>query len=315
MDAQARLRLNCPSCAADRFGLRVLADQGLAAARCDGCGRDFLVLDSEDHWYEAIQSQSPRPRRCSCKSASFRLACDYVFREDGDVRSVELSSDCAACGRARRQMHVDVDYGDTADLVKRPLRFCPSPNLRYDLRKTSLYLARADMAAIVAYQSHIHGCSFVCWRREHDAWVARALGLPDVQEAILAGRYFRIFASLVPLDAAGLACTTARQVNAFWQRHEVLCIDSPICMNFGTVRGELYAIDYANEFVENGAVVRKSAAFRAASDAFLRWLGSNFVSWRGPLCFDNPSEHLRLFGDRFRVGKGAPGAARATVPE
>lgn len=294
------LELSCPSCGGSKFELRVLGDEGLAAAHCVGCSRDFLVLDSEDYWIDTIQATVyPRPRRCSCKATSFNLRCDYFYRDAGDVRSVDLWSVCPSCGKTKHQMSIDVDYGDTDDLVKRALRFCRTPNLRYDLKEISLYLAKADMASVVGYLNSEHRCAFVCWLRENDNWVMRTLDAQEVQQAILSDQYLRIYASLIPLVSSEPELASARQEECFWKRHEVIRISSPTSMQIGQEKGLLYYIRYSNEYVESDTVVQKPADFRATTEALLQWLDARFVSWRGRLCFDNASENIRLFGDRF----------------
>ena len=299
------LDLSCPSCGGGEFEIRVLADEGLATARCVTCSRDFLVLDSEDYWFDAIQAGYPRRRRCSCKSTSFKLRCEYLYRDNGDVKSVDFSSMCSSCGKTKREMSIDIDYSETDDLVRRPLRFCKTPNLRYDLKDISLYLAKADMASVIGYLKTEQRCTFVCWLREDDSWVKHTLEAHEVQDAILADRYLFIYASLLPLDLTELAGNSSKKEESFWKRNEVIRISSPTRMQFGQEEGLLYYIQYSNEYVEGDAVVQKSADFCAATGALLQWLDVSFVSWRGKLRFDNAAEHRRLFGDRFSQNKAS----------
>ena len=299
------LELRCPSCTGVAFDIRVLAGEGVAAARCVSCASHYLVLDSEDYWFDLIQASYPRLRRCSCKASSFTLSCRYVYRIDGDVRQVDLLSVCISCAKARRQMRVDVDYGDTDDLITRPLRFCSTPDLRYDLKEISLYVTQADMASIIGYLSETHGYSFVCWRLEDKQWVRRPLGADEVRQAVLSGRYLRVYASAAPLDIHDHQVTPARREAAFWKRQDVIRVASPINMRADHEDGLLYYLEFANEYVEGDVVVPKQASFRATTHALVQWLGGNFVSWRGKSCFDNAAEHLRLFGDRFCRNKPA----------
>jgi len=291
--------LRCPACDGDAFELRVLPDDGVAAARCTACQQHFLVLDSEDHWFDLIQATSPRVRRCPCKAGTFSVSCRYVVRDDGEVRSVDLLSACTACAKTRRQMSVDIDYGDTGDLVTRPLRACKSPDLRYDLRQFTLYALPSDIAAIVDYLARAHGWNFVCWRREEGQWVRRALPPDPLREAILTGAYLHVYASPTPLSIHDDEVDTARQEATFWKRREIIRISSPYHIRGEQGQALLYYLAFANEFVDDDAVVPKSASFRASTQALVQWLGEHFVSWRGKSCFDNAAEHGRLFGDRF----------------
>jgi len=145
------LDLQCPSCTGATFELRVLTDEAVVLARCVGCERHHLVLDSEDYWFDLIQASCPRLRKCACNASIFALSCHYAYRDDGDVRLVDAHSVCTACTKARRQMSVEVDYSRTEDLITRPLRHCERPELRYDMRELSLYLTPTDMASVVGW--------------------------------------------------------------------------------------------------------------------------------------------------------------------
>jgi len=299
------LELHCPSCSGTAFDLRVLADEGVAAARCVSCASHYLVLDSEVYWFDLIQASYPRLRRCSCKASSFTLSCHYVYRIDGDVRQVDLLSVCTSCAKATRQMTVDVDYGDTDSLITQPLRPCKKPDLRVDLREVSLYVTPANIAAVIDYLSEAHGYVFVCWRREEEHWVRRPLGTDEVRQAVLSNRYLHLYASAVPLEIHDHQVDSSRREAAFWKRQDVIRITSPINMRVNHENGLLYYLQFANEYVEDDVVVPKQANFRATTQALLQSLGDNFVSWRGKSSFDNPAEHLRLFGDRFSKNKPA----------
>jgi hypothetical protein len=300
------LDLRCPSCTGTTFHLRVMADEAVALAHCVGCERNHLVLDSEEYWFDLIQASYPRLRKCTCKASTFALSCHYAYRDDGDVRQVDLHSACTACTKARRQMRVEVDYSPTEDLITRPLRPCERPDLRYDLREVSLYLMPGDMASVVGWLGKKQGWSFVCWCREGNEWVRRSLGTDEVQQAVLANRYLHVYASPAPLHIEDQQVDTSKRESTFWKREQIIRISSPITMVMQAEKGLLYFINFANEYVDGDAVVPKPASFTATTGALLRWLGEHFVSWRGQSTFDNAAENLRLFGDRFSKGRRQP---------
>ena len=62
----------------------------------------------------------------------------------------------------------------------------------------------------------------------------------------------------------------------------------------------VYDFCFANEFVRGERIASKSEGFRKVTESLLTMLAAEFVSWRGPLCFDNPEVNVREFGDRFR---------------
>jgi hypothetical protein len=296
----------CEECRGTHFVLRVMKDEGVACASCVGCSRDYLLLDSEDYWFDLIQERYPRPSRCPCKGEAFGLRFQYAFREGGDVESVVVSSTCAACGKLKKQMTVDIDYGGTEHLTERPLVFCKNPKIFYDLRRLSLYAAKNDIARLATFLAE-QGCVFTCWLRRGDDWVGQSAERRVIEEAILNDQHRTVYASLDPVDPHDPAFEFSRAEDAFWKRHEVLRISSPTTILFGASdglpdrRGFLYYIDYSNEFVKDDTVVAKSARFRELTGKLESRLGERFVSWRGRRCFDDEQEHLRLFGERFRA--------------
>ena len=74
-------------------------------------------------------------------------------------------------------------------------------------------------------------------------------------------------------------------------------------MHIGNQSGLLYYLSFANEAVTKNLVTPKSTEFRKLTSILTDWLKSRFVSWRGKDHFDNPDEHLRIFGEEFRGRK------------
>jgi hypothetical protein len=257
------------------------------------------MLDSEDYWFDVIQNGYPRLCRCACKNTSFRVKFDYCYRDDGDVRSVSTWSICASCGRTKRQMSADIDYGATAHLVSRPLRYCKNPKILYDLKDLSLYATRDDMVRIAGYLGKEEKCDFVCWLKENGEWVLRRVVLDRIEKAIRNDAYLRIYAMPGPIKIRGPDLEDQRAEDAFWKRHEIIRISSATHMILDSGEALLFYVAFSNEYVEGEEILAKSEGFRELTRRLLDWLGAEFVSWRGPHCFDSASEHSRAFGDRF----------------
>ena len=297
----------CPTCCAEDFEIRLLTDQQVGAAQCVQCHRDFLLLDSEDYWFDVIQERYPRQSRCSCKAASFKLTFDYEYRENGDVRSVQFWSTCSSCGKTKRRMVNDIKYSPTEDLVTRPLRPCKNPKIFYDLNKFTMYATSEDIARLVDYLGEELHCSFVVWLREQSHWVTRNLNCKQTRGAVLSETwgsrgtlYRQIFAFPGTMEVPTFKLNTLEEEEAFWKRNSVIRIGSPFHIWCSAqAQALLYYISYSNEYVDDEKVVSKSPEFQKATKRFRGWLESQFVSWRGRNCFDNASEHVRIFGDRF----------------
>src|ERR1700722_11638831 len=169
------IEVTCPACAALDFEIRALTDEGLAALKCLSCNRNYLLLDSEEYWFDVIQAGYPRLRKCSCGSTSISLRCDYCYRENGDVRSIDVRTICPACAKDKHLMSMDIDYSGTDELVERPLRYCENPKILYDLQEFTLYAKRDDIARTVNFLAASCKCSFVGWVRINNEWVKREL--------------------------------------------------------------------------------------------------------------------------------------------
>src|SRR5262245_51430924 len=96
------LNLACPACGAAEFAFRIDADAQAALVACEGCERNWFVLDSRDHWYDVTQEPFPRPRACSCRAKRWRIELAYIVSHVDVVHQVELRGTCASCARPRR---------------------------------------------------------------------------------------------------------------------------------------------------------------------------------------------------------------------
>jgi hypothetical protein len=294
----------CPNCKQDRFELRLLKDDGVAAARCLACERHFLLLDSADYWFDVIQSGYPKLTTCTCKGTSFRLLLDYRLREDGDVEHVALTTHCTGCRKSQRRMSVEIDYSPTKRLLTQPLVPCQNPDIRYDLRELSLYAAAADIARIVKYLGE-QGCSFSGSIREQNDWVLRRLTTDQAVEIVARKvsylpHYSALYTHLGRLAITDADVSTFKKETAFWKRNEVIRCSSAGSVQFGSRTGQHYDIQFGNEFIHGQKVEAKSPRFRKLTAALLDWLGKQFVTWRGAQCFDNEKVHRRLFGKEYQ---------------
>jgi hypothetical protein len=310
----------CPRCQSDKFELRVLRDEAVAAARCVNCSTDYLLLDSKDYWFDVIQKGYPRLTRCSCKNESFRIRIDYNLRDDGDIDYIEMHSICSACGKTRRQLDFEVDYCGTDHLLKKPLVPCKNSKVLYDLKDLSLLLTLPDMFRIVDHLAE-RGCEFLSnvWRA--GSWVPVRQKAAKAKATIEKSNYLFIYAMPEHFEVPGDQINTIKKEDAFWKRSEVIrigakshvcthqfgesppricyCSDPPTHASYTEI-GLSFDMNFSNEFVRGQRVVQKSQMFRKVTVSLLAMLQVEFVSWRAPYCFDNPDVNVRVFGDRFK---------------
>jgi hypothetical protein len=316
--------LKCLKCENDEFELRVLRDEAVASSRCLKCSENYLLLDSGDYWFDVIQKGYPRLTRCSCKSESFRLRIDYNFRDDGDINYIEVQSICSGCGKSRRQLEIDIKYGGTDHLFKRPLVPCKNPKILYDLKDISLLITLSDMERIVDYLADIAQCNFISRALRQDIWVSVQQDAAGAKATIEQGKYLFIYAMPGQVEVPEDQVNTIEKEDVFWKRSEVIrisskyhvcihrlgnnppyicyCSDIPTDGSY-TELGLSFFINFSNEIVRAENIVSKSESFRKVTASLLAMLQGEFVCWRGPHCFDNPEVNVRIFDDRFREGQ------------
>jgi hypothetical protein len=313
MDRVRSIELDCPECRGAQFEASLLKEESIGVVKCLQCSRDYLLLDSADYWFDTIQQRPyPKPTRCGCKATAFRLRLDYVFRDDGDVRSVVLWRSCAACEKTRRLLDVEIDYSPTKELVAAPLVYCKNPKIHYDLHELTSIAKPADIARLIVFLGEQGGCRYTACLRESGDWCVRDVDAGEAAQAVVREgesplTFFWIYASPHPIRVSADAIRGAKKEAVFWKRHAIIRISAPIRMAYETTRDRpalLYYFRFSNEYVQDEVVAAKSRPFVDLTALLVKWLGTEFVTWRGANCFDNEEEHLRAFGDRFRSAAG-----------
>jgi len=204
-------------------------------------------------------------------------------------------------------MVVEIKYSPTEDLVTQPLRYCRNTRILYDLNEITMYATRDDIARVIHFMGIELNCSFVCWLREQNEWVAHNFKYEQVKKIILnegvvlqGTNYRQIFAFPGEETVPAITFDTLKEEETFWKRNPVISIVSPSIIRWSDqVEARLYYIRFSNEYVDNEVVIPKPREFLEATTSLRDWLSSQFVSWRGRNCFDSQDENVRIFGDRF----------------
>lgn len=123
------------NCGAQQFKVRLEPDEQVGLLTCSA-GHHSLLLDGRDYWADVLQEGRPREIKCRCGGVLFRVNLAYDFREDGDVRSVDVLPRCCDCGRGRAAVSFEIDYSPTAELISKPLDPIEQPWLK--ARRTKL---------------------------------------------------------------------------------------------------------------------------------------------------------------------------------
>ena len=281
-----RRHLSC-SCGDDRFRIRLNRNEGVGLAICEAAGHSSLLLDSRDHWFDVVEGEKPREVACRCKARVFAIELEYELRKDsGAVRSVSVELRCAGCGSQRRGMTIEIDYEPTDVLVERPLDPCDDPWLVPRRVEISALWLVDDLCALVRRLGDAEGalCYFAGWREP------AVLASPgSICERLPRARSFDLFFAPRPV-------TLPEALRDAWKSHPVIHVGTPIHMNYSTGAGTLYFVRWAEQTVAAGRLEPQPAELRELATRVRSWLGERFVSERGRLTADNPSEYARLKG-------------------
>jgi hypothetical protein len=215
------------------------------------------------------------------------VALDYTFMEGSEtVRSVEVGLRCVECGQEKAGATFEIDYEPTDELVARPLDPCPEPWLKAKQSEISALWVERDATELVLHagQDLNASCYFAAPRGRPALLAPR-----DVCARLREARVFNVYLSARELEFPD-------ELRDAWRRLPVMCLASPIHMNYRTGAATLYFLRWANEFLVEGRVVPQEAPLLELASRVQSWLRSRYTAERGPRTADNPAEYERLKG-------------------
>jgi hypothetical protein len=138
------------ACGSRQFQLRLKREEEVALLTCSA-GHHSLLLDSRDYWADVLVDGRPKRSRCSCGDTLFRVALEYEFRDDGEVRTVLIKPACSSCGREQPTVRVEIKYAPTSDLVSKPLDPIERPWFQPKRRPVTSFWQPADVERFTTY--------------------------------------------------------------------------------------------------------------------------------------------------------------------
>lgn len=292
------MSLKC-NCGNTKFKLKILKEEGLGLCTCSKCNINYLLLDSIDYWYDAIQSHNPKNIKCSCKNDIFELSPKYYYREGYKdiINYIELFSTCDTCKKEKNQYSQDIDYSPTEDLVTKPLTKCDNPIIKYKLKEISLYIKNDDLFKIINFlflNLHLNS-KIVIYK--NNKWEMADFNTENIN-IINEYKYMSIYFSKNKLDLYDYNNFDTKDEEIFWKRNEIIKINSPVNILFKKL-GFLYYIKYSLDYIDKIVITKKSNEFMNICNSFEDFLKKEFVTNRGKNCYDNLEEQKDLFGDKF----------------
>lgn len=285
------LRTVCQcACGSDEFELRVNRHEQAGLLTC-AAGHHSLLLDSRDYWAEVLAEGRPKTSRCGCDSVVFRVALKYEFRDNGDVRSVDVLSICCRCARERLAALFEVKYSPTAQLISSPLDAIERPWLQPKRCQITSFWKPRDAQGFSEYLTASLGARIFCrvGPREFQETTLRDVEFfPELKDDLL----FTTLEDASPppgqLDPQNTA-PFLRLTHPFHMHYPVAGIadlSSDIFL--------LHYVMYSRDVVRDEELQRQPPQFLQFADQAFEWLKGNYVSLRGSRTADNLEEYRRV---------------------
>ncbi len=266
-------------CGAQQFRVRLEPDEQVGLLTCSA-GHHSLLLDSRDYWADALQEGRPKETRCRCGGALFRVDLVYDFRDDGDVRSVDVSPTCCDCGRKRTGASFEIDYSPTAELISKPLDPVEQPWLKAKRSEITAYWQPADAERFASYLSGIPGIRIY---RDSEGFEECGIETVEFYPELKYDLYFTNVLELPPL-----------RLRDPQRAAPLLRLTSPFHIACPTGIALLHYIEYADEILRGAEVLSQPQPFLTFARQARAWLYENYLSQRGTHTADNPAEYERI---------------------
>ncbi len=285
----------------NEFQVRLLKEEGVGLLTTRS-GKNYLMLDSLDYWFDLIQKQYPGKKKCTCKNEWFKVKFEYIKRENNDFKHIIVYTTCTSCGKISKSLSIDIDYSPSGHLFETPLTFCEYPDIRYKLTEINGYWSLKDFSNLLSFLFSIPGINVYCWffRNPEKQRFFKQVSLHEtLQEIIPKHRYLNFFFSLEQIDIESMIEFSDENgvylLQDIWRKNELIQLASPVNM---AGYGMLYYIHYCNQFLDKNVLTDKSSRFEELTDHLYHWCTEHFIQKRGKNCFDGKESYEKYIAGR-----------------
>jgi len=286
----------------NEFQIRLLKNDGVGLLTTKS-EQNYLILDSLDFWYDLIQSEYPKKKKCSCKSEWFKVAFNYIPRlGTEDFREILIVTTCVLCNKISKPISIDIDYSSTEELIENPITFCPKPKIKYKFQELTSYWSGDNLKDFLKFIFNDLNLNVYCWFSQHPENKRRFEKVSfekAIQIITVNHKYLNFYFSKKELET--LNYTKLIDDNGIylkegiWRRDEIIQLTAPyVIMGYGL----LYYINFCNQYLDKGNVKDKSDQFEAITNQLKNWLKENFVTKRGKNCFDGQEAYEKLMAKK-----------------
>lgn len=287
---------------ANEFQIRLLKDDGVGLLTTKN-EENYLILDSLDYWYDLIQNEYPKKKKCNCKNEWFYVAFNYIPRQGtDDIREIRITTTCTECNKVSKPISIDIDYSPTEALIENPIIFCEKPNIKYKFKELTSYWSGDNLSDFLKFIFFNLKLNVYCWFSQHPE-NKRRFEMVTFDKAIqiitVNHRYLNFYFSANELDTKSyIKLTDDNGVylkEGIWRRDEIIQLTAPfVMMGYGL----LYYINFCNQYLDKGNVKDKSEQFEKITSQIQIWLKTTFITKRGANCFDGQEAYDKFMAKR-----------------
>jgi len=283
---------------ANEFQVRLLPDEGVGLLTTKD-DENYLILDSLDYWYDLIQDQYPKKKKCTCKNTYFFVWFNYIPRPGtNDIREVKITTTCTACSKTTKPISIDIDYSPTDQLIENPITYCETPDIKYQFTQLTSYWSGDNLKDFLSFIFFDLKLNVYCWFWEHPANV-RKFEKVSFEKAVkiitVNHQFLNFYFTANELDHSKLVKLTNEKGvylnNGIWRKDEIIQLSAPLVI---TGHGLLYYTHFCNQYLDRGTVTDKSARFLEITDRLKSWMERHFVTKRGKNCFDGVEAYEKV---------------------
>jgi hypothetical protein len=288
----------------NEFQVRFLEDEGVGLLTTK-TGINYLVLDSLDYWYDLIQDEYPKKKKCKCKNEWFTIKFTYTsILNSEDIKEVEIETTCTSCKKKTMAMTVEIDYAPTDELIHQPITFCEQPKIIYNYSELTGLWSEVDLIRVFDFifselKLNVYGWYF---KLPEKVRCFEKLDFKKVKDVLVHHNYIDFYFTKDDLKIEDYISNTSEigvaLKNDIWRKNEIIELSSITMSGIGedgSGNANLYYLEYCNQHIVAGEVLDKSKVFEAMTNQLVFWLKENFISKRGKNCYDSLSEYNSVY--------------------
>ncbi|QNA43012.1 hypothetical protein [Lacibacter sediminis] len=282
----------------DQFQIRFLKNEGVGLLTTKN-NTNYLILDSLDYWYDLIQNEYPKKKKCTCNNEWFNLQFEYIIRlGTDDYREIKITTTCTNCNKTAKPISIDIDYSPTNHLLSNPLNYCEAPNIKYKFSELTSYWSGDNLKDFLFFMFNDLNLKAYCWffkYPDNHRFFEKVTFEKALEIITFNHRYLNFYFTKDEINIDDIKKLEDEKgvyiKKDLWRKNEIIELSSPFVISD---YGLLYYIHFCNQFLYKGEVKDKSKAFEKDTTKLKNWLKGKFITKRGRNCFDGEEAYTKF---------------------